>query len=476
MKKGFTLIELLAVIVVLALIALIAIPQITKVTNKAKESANKRSLEGHIENMNLQMAMNISNNDYADKTYTFDEFNFANYKAKDNIRCESYKVVNGAVVEATNCIINKKVYCYNKNGASTCGDDSNLVTGTTGDLTWYINLSNNTLTIDGKGKMADYTESSLAPWYKYKEYIKHIVVGEDVTKLGNYAFYELVDVETLRINSKSLQDFPRQADNPNIGTNYALHHIGQNVGTTVIFGPNVTRVPNMLMNPSGYGHDKTNVINFIFEGNKISFVGAYGFAYYKGNILVVPEGVNGHAGLSFGYGKTKLLIFPDSLVGFGDWSITGNEKLNKIVFGPNTNVIPKNSISNSPKLTTIVLPHINNTASNGLSLQKDKTITIYGDATTEEWVNNLKAESGQTNLVYKNINEYKSSITSNTNITGSVGYNGTFTFESSGNVKVYYKYVDSTGNEALSNPISVLKNGTSYTIEKIKSDIYIEVK
>ena len=67
-------------------------------------------------------------------------------------------------------------------------------------------------------------------------------------------------------------------------------------------------------------------------------------------------------------------------------------------------------------------------------------------------------------------------MSSGTNVIAGQKENGTFTFTSSGSVKVYYKHVDSTGNESLSNPINVLKNGTSYTIEKIKSDIYIEVK
>ena len=50
-KKGFTLLELLAVIVVLSIIALIITPIVTGVISSSKDSANARSVEGHIKNV-----------------------------------------------------------------------------------------------------------------------------------------------------------------------------------------------------------------------------------------------------------------------------------------------------------------------------------------------------------------------------------------------------------------------------------------
>ena len=54
-KKGFTLIELLAVIVILAVIALIVTPIVTGIISEAKDSANARSVEGHIKNIEYQL-------------------------------------------------------------------------------------------------------------------------------------------------------------------------------------------------------------------------------------------------------------------------------------------------------------------------------------------------------------------------------------------------------------------------------------
>ena len=53
------------------------------------------------------------------------------------------------------------------------------------EVTWK--LQNGTLTISGKGKMADYSYDSM-PWYAYKDQIKSVEIGEDITVIGDYAF------------------------------------------------------------------------------------------------------------------------------------------------------------------------------------------------------------------------------------------------------------------------------------------------
>ena len=235
----------------------------------------------------------------------------------------------------------------------------------------------------------------------------------------------------------------------------------------------------MLTQPEGWGDDKTNIVNFIFEGNNIKAVYPYGLAHLKKDIHVIPDGVVTNSGLSFGYGKMYLLILPDTITNIADWSIGANEKLEKVVFGPSVKSIAKNTFYNDSKLNTIVIPHIENTAlADASTFNKvvDHTLTIYGDSSTETWVNNVKTASGQTNIVYKPLSQYKSSITSNTNISGTVGYNESFSFTANGNVNVYYSYSNSTIHNSLSNPIKVSKNGNTYIINNIKSDIYIEVK
>ena len=81
--------------------------------------------------------------------------------------------------------------------SGTCGASG-------GNLTWVF-TSDRTLTISGSGAMADY-EGYGSPWYDYavsyvsdKEIIKKIVVHEGVTSIGNYAFENCWNAESISL-------------------------------------------------------------------------------------------------------------------------------------------------------------------------------------------------------------------------------------------------------------------------------------
>lgn len=73
--------------------------------------------------------------------------------------------------------------------------------GTTGNesqVTWSLN-SGGALTISGTGAMADYTDSSHAPWYSFKDYITSVVIESGVTAIGDYAFSECTNLTSVTI-------------------------------------------------------------------------------------------------------------------------------------------------------------------------------------------------------------------------------------------------------------------------------------
>ena len=144
-NKGFTLIELLAVIVILAIIALIITPVISNVIKNASNQANMRSIEGHIANINNNLAANILNNKYiSDGIYTFNELELSNYPASDYVRCSLYTVSKNRITQAKDCLVKEKNYCYNNNRASACDGTINIVDNMVSERVNIIRKTRNT--------------------------------------------------------------------------------------------------------------------------------------------------------------------------------------------------------------------------------------------------------------------------------------------------------------------------------------------
>ena len=69
-------------------------------------------------------------------------------------------------------------------------------------LTWSLD-DDGTLTIDGDGKMTDYSEKSSAPWDELAQDIVSIHVGAKVETIGAYAFSGLEKVESVTFDDES---------------------------------------------------------------------------------------------------------------------------------------------------------------------------------------------------------------------------------------------------------------------------------
>jgi len=61
-------------------------------------------------------------------------------------------------------------------------------------------LNGGTLTISGVGAMADYGTNTM-PWVDYRSYITQIIIGEGVTSIGEYAFYECTGLTSVTIGN-----------------------------------------------------------------------------------------------------------------------------------------------------------------------------------------------------------------------------------------------------------------------------------
>jgi hypothetical protein len=67
------------------------------------------------------------------------------------------------------------------------------------NVTWALTCDG-TLTIQGTGAMADYTDTD-APWYSHSSDITSVIIGEGITTIGNYAFYQFNSLSSVTVPS-----------------------------------------------------------------------------------------------------------------------------------------------------------------------------------------------------------------------------------------------------------------------------------
>ena len=70
-----------------------------------------------------------------------------------------------------------RAFVYNPIASGSCGVDAQ----------WAM-YENGELWITGTGAMVNYASHNDQPWYKSNHLIKRIVIGKDITAVGNYAF------------------------------------------------------------------------------------------------------------------------------------------------------------------------------------------------------------------------------------------------------------------------------------------------
>ena len=166
-----------------------------------------------VRNNNVMGNVTISYNssDYVGSTVTGNNIvgkltiqnNSKNNSITDNtiISTEEYAVVMPSTKDANNTVQNNVLMAVGRAGdeaVNTNGGTGNTISGnlsqaTAGGVTWSYNPAVNTLTIGGTGAMANYEQTtdghSTAPWAIFDDMIECIVIGADVTAIGDNAFY-----------------------------------------------------------------------------------------------------------------------------------------------------------------------------------------------------------------------------------------------------------------------------------------------
>lgn len=112
---------------------------------------------------------------------------------RDNLEHKEGDVIQDSLQSTEGCD-SIQIYRFIKETPSGyCGAEGD---GT--NLAWYI-TEDSILIISGSGAMANFIHRADAPWYDYRYAIKETYFPEELTSIGNYAFYDCYNLLTVSI-------------------------------------------------------------------------------------------------------------------------------------------------------------------------------------------------------------------------------------------------------------------------------------
>ena len=103
--------------------------------------------------------------------------------------------------ESSSCAVCGEVFAARESIPATGHKVTNGVCAVCGEaMDWYYDAATGTLTVCCAGAMEDYNGELDAPWDDLREEIKHVVIADGVTRIGNAAFSVCPALETVTIS------------------------------------------------------------------------------------------------------------------------------------------------------------------------------------------------------------------------------------------------------------------------------------
>jgi len=217
-----------------------------------------------------------------------------------------------------------------------------VTSGSCGDnLTWEL-TNDGTLTISGSGDMYDYVSlatqySSGAPWYQYRENITSLVLDDDITHIGNYAFTGLTKIEGLLDLPNSLVTIGTEA----FGNCYSLSgglyipdgvtSIGE-MAFSKCEGMNGSLVmPDGLTTIDDYAFQFCGFTGSLVLPKALEYIGHSAFWMCKGFTggLTIPDGIVYISPYAFNTctGLNEEVQMGENVAGIGDFAFAGSDNI-----------------------------------------------------------------------------------------------------------------------------------------------------
>ena len=296
-----------------------------------------------------------------DSVKTIDSYAFGDCKRLEYIHIPASVNTMGAdIVELTNAYICSDTnVCYARAYANAGGLEFRLckghsvdeiVSGTCGNnLTWTLNTTKGILDINGSGAMTDWSSYSSVPWYSYRKYIEMVNISDNVTTIGDYAFYDCYCLTNITIPNSvtTIGDYTlyyctslTSVTIPNSVTtigDWAFYYCISLTGVTI---PNsVTTISYKAFN---YCIALTRII--VDESNQYYSSDNYGVLFNKDKTEIIKYPI--------GHERTDYTI-PGSVTTIGDYAFFKCEILTSVIIPDSVTIIGNYAFYNCTSLTDV---------------------------------------------------------------------------------------------------------------------------
>lgn len=206
--------------------------------------------------------------------------------------------------------------------------------GTCGEmLSWSYDCG--TLTISGSGAMTDFTELDPAPWTHLAAEIRRVVLPDELTSIGDLAFYHCKVLKTVTLPKGILSignyAFAQCESLATVGINTALRTIG---------------------NAAFYGCYRLDAVRLPYGIESIGYQ-----AFYRCeslSVITLPEHLSYLGGSAFAYCKNlvRAEIYSE-LSSLPDWTFYGCENLSVVVLPSTVTAVDNYALKNCTGLSAV---------------------------------------------------------------------------------------------------------------------------